>query len=156
MSTHYEEILEGESVIRQPPGPRHERVLLKLRELLSSILNEVPGVELLENRSVMQISAGSLFRPDMCLVSSVEKRLVLVIEVIDSVDHRIDTVDKKELYESNKISRLWIVDPRYDNVEVYHASPHGLRLVEILAGRELLADPLLPGFQLIVKDLFSE
>ena len=156
MSTHYEEILEGESVIRQPPGPRHEKVLHKLRELLTGVLNEIANVELLESRSVMQISPGSMFRPDMCLVASANNKLLLAIEVIDSVDHRIDTVEKKDLYDSHQIPRLWIVDPRYDNIEVYHGSRHGLRLKQILAGRELLSEPLLPGFQLIVKDLFSE
>lgn len=156
MSTHYEEIIEGESVIRQPPGARHESVLQKLRERLVAILTEVPAIDLLESRSVMQISAGSMVRPDMCLVASTNRKLVLAIEVIDSVDHRIDTVQKKDLYDSGKVPRLWIVDPRYDNIEVYHGSPHGLRLDQILAGREVLTEPMLPGFELIVNDLFKE
>ena len=36
MSEHYEEILEGETFIRQPPGPRHEKVLGQLQELLAA------------------------------------------------------------------------------------------------------------------------
>jgi Uma2 family endonuclease len=156
MSEHYEEILEGESFIRQPPGPRHERVLQKLHQALSSEVSQIPNLTILPLRSVMQISAGSMVRPDLCLVASINNKLALAIEVIDSVDHRIDTVEKKELYDANRIPRLWIVDPRYDNIEVYQGSPHGLRLTEILAGREALEEPLLPGFKLVARELFAE
>ena len=43
-----------------------------------------------------------------------------------------------------------MVDPRYDNVEVYHGTQYGLTLKRVLAVRELLteslhADSFLPG-----------
>jgi Uma2 family endonuclease len=47
-----------------------------------------------------------------------------------------------------------MIDPRYDNVEVYHAGEYGLMLKGILAGREVLTEALLPEFQLAVADLF--
>ena len=49
-----------------------------------------------------------------------------------------------------------MIDPRYDNVEIYHGTPHGMALQKILASRELLRESLLPGFELVVEDLFSE
>jgi len=45
-----------------------------------------------------------------------------------------------------KLPRLWMVDPRYDNVEVYHSNEYGLILKSILAGHELLTEKLLPEF----------
>jgi Uma2 family endonuclease len=62
---------------------------------------------------------------------------------------------KKQIYEELKLPRLWMVDPRYNNVEVYHASDYGLRLKEILALREILADKLLPEFQVSIEELFA-
>jgi Uma2 family endonuclease len=50
---------------------------------------------------------------------------------------------------------LWMVDPRYDNVEVYHCNQYGLILKGILAGREVLAERLLPEFQLTIAELFA-
>ena len=47
-----------------------------------------------------------------------------------------------------------MIDPRYDNIEVYHGSPYGLMLKSMLAGHEILAEELLPEFQLTVSDLF--
>ncbi len=47
-----------------------------------------------------------------------------------------------------------MIDPRYDNVEIYHASQYGLVLKGILAGNEILTEKLLPEFQMTVADLF--
>ena len=63
---------------------------------------------------------------------------------------------KKQIYEDLRIPRLWMIDPRYDNVEVYHASPYGLSLKGILAGNDLLTERLLPEFQVSMRDLFAE
>ena len=97
-----------------------------------------------------------MFRTDLTLITSANERLILAVEVVDANDHRIDTVNKKELYETQNVPRLWMIDPRYDNVEVYSGSPHGLRLNRILAGREVLTESFLPGFSLTIQDLFAE
>jgi Uma2 family endonuclease len=82
-------------------------------------------------------------------------KLWLAAEIINSEDHRADTVVKKQMYEDVKLSRLWMTDPRYDNLEVYHGSEYGLILKEMLAGREVLTEALLPEFQLTVAELFK-
>jgi hypothetical protein len=48
-----------------------------------------------------------------------------------------------------------MVDPRYDNIEVYRSTEYGLVLKGILAGREVLADPQIPGFGPSVGDVFK-
>jgi hypothetical protein len=50
---------------------------------------------------------------------------------------------------------LWRIDPRYDNVEVYHGGPYGLALKGILIGRQTLSEELLPAFQVVVMELFA-
>jgi Uma2 family endonuclease len=65
-------------------------------------------------------------------------------------------VRKKSLYEEANVPRLWMIDPRYDNVEVYHGTPHGLALQHILAAREILAEKLLPALRLEIAILFQE
>ena len=62
---------------------------------------------------------------------------------------------KKQVYEDLNLPRLWMIDPRYDNVEVYHGGPYGVALQQILSGREVLTENLLPGFQLSVAELFG-
>jgi hypothetical protein len=40
-------------------------------------------------------------------------------------------------------------------VEIYHGTQYGMTLKHILAGREVLSEPLLPGFQIGVHELFA-
>jgi len=65
-------------------------------------------------------------------------------------------VMKKQIYEERNIPRLWMVDPRYDNVEIYHGSQYGLMLKGILAGKETLTEQLLPALNVSVAELFRE
>ncbi len=48
-----------------------------------------------------------------------------------------------------------MIDPRYDNVEIYQGTEHGLALQRILAGREVVTENLLPEFQTTVTQLFA-
>jgi Uma2 family endonuclease len=82
-------------------------------------------------------------------------KLWLAVEIISTDDHRSDTVIKKQIYEDIRVPRLWMVDPRYDNVEVYHSTEWGLALKGILAGSEVLAEALIPEFQIVVTELFA-
>jgi Uma2 family endonuclease len=155
MSEPYEETLQGEVTLRLPPGPRHELICERLHGLVKASVANFPGTKLLEIRSEIRLDVDTKVRPDLALIAAATGKLWLAAEVVNSEDHKADTVYKKELYESSKLPRLWMVDPRYDNVEVYHASEYGMRLQEILAGQDLLTEKLLPEFQISVTDLFA-
>lgn len=156
MSEPYEEIIEGESYVRQAPGVRHELIRGRLESRLTACLQSLPMARLLAARTVLQLTPGTLVRPDLAVVATANDRLLLAIEIIDAADHRTDTVTKKEIYETRNVPRLWVVDPRYDNVEVYHGSPYGLRLQRILAGADTLEDALLPEFAWVIRELFAD
>jgi Uma2 family endonuclease len=156
MSEPYEEIIEGESFVRQPPGVRHELIRERLAARLTAAIELLPSTRLLATRSVLHLTPGTMVRPDLTVVASANDRLLLAVEVIDPGDHRLDTVVKKEAYESRNVPRLWMVDPRYDNVEVYHGSPYGLRLQGILAGSDRLEEALLPEFAYVIRELFAD
>src|SRR5205814_9608068 len=106
---------------------------IRLHELITASLANIATSRLLPRRSVVQIAAGTLVRPDVALVTVATGKIWLAAEVISSDDHRADTVTKKEIYEELNLPRLWMIDPRYDNVEVYHGSEYGLMLKGILA-----------------------
>ncbi|PYK98815.1 MAG: hypothetical protein DME18_13920 [Verrucomicrobia bacterium] len=155
MSEPYEEIVEGETYLRMPPGARHEVICSRLHELIAASLANVTTARLLPPRSVVQIASGTLVRPDLALVTVATGKIWLVAEIISSDDHRPDTVTKKQIYEELNIPRLWMIDPRYDNVEIYHGSQYGLMLKRILAGREVLTEQLLPTLLVTIAELFQ-
>jgi Uma2 family endonuclease len=154
MSLPYEEIVEGETYLRFPPSLRHEAICQRLHELISLSLQANPLLHLLDSRSIIQLSAGTIVRPDVAVINQSSKKIWLAVEVISSDDHHTDTVVKKSIYEDVNLTRLWMVDPRYDNVEVYHGSPYGMVLRHILAGSDLLQEEQLPGLQISITHLF--
>jgi len=155
MSEPYEEILEGETIRRAAPGPRHELICTRLHDRVHAGVANFTGSRLLAPRSRVQLSAPTTVCPDLALVTVATGKLWLAAEIVSSDDHRMDTVIKKQIYEELKLPRLWMVDPRYDNVEVYHAGMYGLMLKGILAGQDVLTEKLLPEFQLKVAELFE-
>jgi Uma2 family endonuclease len=155
MNQPYEEILDGATLPRSAPGERHEQILDRLHRELAAGVNGLAATQLLAPRTQVQVTRTTRLCPDLALVTAASGRLFLAVEVISRDDHRADTVTKKEIYEQIRIPRLWMVDPRYDNVEVYHSFEFGLKLHGILAGSEVLSDRLIPQFQLTVTRLFA-
>ncbi len=155
MSDPYEEIVNGERVLRLPPRKRHEEILARLHKRVAGAAGSLVTTKVLAPRTKIEVSCQNIFRPDMALVTSATDKVWLVAEVVSADDHHADTVDKKSVYEELKLPRLWMIDPRYDNVEVYHGTPYGLSLKRVLAGRELLTEALLPGFQFAIHELFA-
>ena len=103
----------------------------------------------------MELDPQNQLAPDLSVVLVETQRPWLCAEVIDPADHRADTVEKKALYEDIRLPRLWVIDPRYDNVEVYHASAYGLVLRDIFHRRQEIKDEQLPGFTLKLEELFG-
>ena len=155
MSRAYEEILEGATLPRSAPGNHHEQICDRLHREMASSINGLTTTRLLPARTKVQVFYHTAVCPDLALLTTATQKLFLAVEVIDRADHRPDTVIKKELYEKIRVPRLWILDPRYDNVEVYHSMPFGLSLQGILAGRDFLREKLIPQFQVSIAELFK-
>jgi Uma2 family endonuclease len=154
MSEPYEETVQGEALSRRAPGTRHELICGRLHDCMRACLANLTSTRLLSPRTQVKLSPAVALCPDLALVTVATGKLWLAAEIISSDDHRADTVLKKQIYEDLKVPRLWMIDPRYDNVEVYHGSEYGLILKGILAGSEVLTENLLPEFQVTVADLF--
>lgn len=155
MTEPYEEIYAGEVTLRLPPGRRHEVICSRLHAIVKAKVANITSTRLLEPRTAVEMAHDTRLCPDLALVTAATNKLWLAAEIVSSEDHHADTVIKKELYESIRLPRLWMVDPRYGNVEVYHATPYGLALKTILAGRDVLSEDLLPEFALTIADLFA-
>ena len=155
MSSPYEEIVEGETLLRFAPSARHEKICALLHAAIAGSLTSVSTSRQLSPRSIVQLTSGTLVRPDLALLTAATGKVWLAAEIVSSDDHHTDTVTKKSIYEEINVPRLWMIDPRYDNLEVYHGTPYGLALKGILAGRDVLRESLIPQFQLKISDLFA-
>jgi len=155
MSRPYEEILDGATLPRSAPSERHEQICQRLHREMAAGVNGLASTQLLAPRTQIQVSRTTRLCPDLALVTAATGKLFLAVEIITRDDHHPDTVTKKEIYEQIRVPRLWMVDPRYDNVEIYHSFEFGLRLHGILAGSEVVTDKLIPQFKIVVAQLFA-
>ena len=155
MSQSYAEILNGAPLARCAPGPRHELICARLHKWVKASVANFAGTRLLPPRAEVRLSMKHTVCPDLALVAVATGKAWLAAEIVSSDDHAPDTVIKKQIYEEMRLPRLWMIDPRYDNAEVYHCSEYGLVLKSILAGHELLTEKLLPEFQLTMTALFA-
>jgi Uma2 family endonuclease len=155
MSLTYAEILNGAPLARRAPGARHEMICARLHQWMRASVADFTATRLLAPRTEVRLSLKHTVCPDLALVTAANGKLWLAAEIVSSDDHQPDTVIKKQIYEEMRLPRLWMIDPRYDNVEVYHSSEYGLILKGILAGHELLTEKLLPEFQLTIAELFA-
>ncbi|MBL9168583.1 MAG: Uma2 family endonuclease [Verrucomicrobiales bacterium] len=156
MPEPYSELIENELILRVPPRPSHERICQRLHRWVVRSLTPASSCRALALRDPVKLSDTNQFRPDLAMVTSALGKLWLAAEVINQEDHHADTVLKKSVYEEIRIPRLWIVDPRYENVEVYHATQYGLSLRQTLTVKEILLEPLLPGFEMPLSELFGD
>jgi len=155
MSLPYEEVLQGAPLVRGSPGSRHEHICERLHGCVHASVANLTSTTLLPKRSAVRVAPDTVLRPDLALVTIPGSRLWLAAEIVNSEDHAPDTVVKKQIYEEIRLPRLWMIDPRYDNVEVYHSTQYGMVLKAILAGGELLNEKLLPEFQITISELFK-
>ena len=155
MSEPYEEIFDGAATPRKTPGLRHEQICSRLHAIVTASVANITSTRLLPPRTEVRVTDTTTLCPDLALVTMATGKLWLAAEIVSSDDHRTDTVVKKQIYEDIKVPRLWMIDPRYDNVEIYHASQYGMMLKGILAGREVMTETLLPEFELVVAELFA-
>ena len=140
---------------RSAPGGRHEQICARLHAAMAASVANLGTTQLVPPRTKIQVSRTTTLCPDLALITTATGRLWLAVEIVHTGDHHADTVIKKEVYEHVRVPRLWMVDPRYDNVEIYHSTEFGLALKGILAGSEILAEKLVPEFQFVIAELFA-
>ncbi len=155
MSEPYEELIDGETFIRGPLNGPHETLCDRLDRWVARQLPANSAFKLLPRRATVTLRAGTCVCPDLALVRRDNSQLYLAVEVLQPGDHHPDTVLKKQIYSDCRAPRLWIVDSRYQNVEIYGTTPVGFRLESILTTQESLADAGLTGAAYPVADLFA-
>jgi len=136
VSQPYEEVLDGATLPRSAPGARHELICKRLHAAMTAGVANLGSTQLLAPRTKIRVAHSTTICPDLALITAATGKLWLAVEIVNTGDHHADTVIKKEIYEQVRVPRLWMIDPRYDNVEIYHSTEFGLALKGILAGSE--------------------
>jgi Uma2 family endonuclease len=80
-----------------------------------------------------------------------------MIEIFSAgkLNEQWDKETKRKLYSLYGVQEYWVVDWRLKTIEVYRRDQAQLALVCTLLGNDLLASPLLPGFEVAIHKVFS-
>jgi Uma2 family endonuclease len=80
----------------------------------------------------------------------------LIVEVLSPDGLERDRIVKRDLYAQNGVREYWIVDPEAKTVEVFTLRDSRYEPNGYFESNDILASPLLSGFQLAMPDLFAE
>jgi Uma2 family endonuclease len=159
------ELIDGEVFVTPSPSEKHQRVLAKL---FVSIYTHV------EARNLGRVYIApfdvvfgekTALQPDLLFVSAGRLGIIgpeyvlgapdLVVEVLSPFRQSYDRVTKLEQYALHGVTECWVVDPFAESIEVYVLAGSRYELKGAFAGDDILQSPLLPGWEIPVRSLFS-
>lgn len=124
------EVLEGALAKDPSPNINHQRIILKLSEILRNYFRAVDtDGELFIAPLDVKLDQYTVVQPDLFYLTGQQKTLVtdyyidgapyLVIEVLSNYNRSKDRLQKLQLYQKSKVFHYWIVDPEDKTMECY-------------------------------------
>jgi len=157
----YYELDEGELIIVSPPKPKHGFICDKLIRRLADFV-DATGLGKIVSSVGFRLYGNVVRAPDVALISReqmkdldpddyVDGAPALAIEVISPTDSFEDISKKVDQHLAGGALSVWIIIPKTRKVEIYGPNPSRI----VLDNREIITDPVLPGFSLRVSELFD-
>ncbi len=161
------EILDGEHYVTPAPGRDHQGALGNLFLKIATFVRQHRlGTVLFAPFDVL-LSPHDIAQPDLLYISNERAALLteanakgapdLVIEVLSKSTRRRDETLKRDRYERFGVLEYWLADPVGRTVRVYRRVEAGFAAPEDLsaAAGDVLTTPLLPGFEMLVSEIFE-
>jgi Uma2 family endonuclease len=164
---HYE-LINGRIVMTPPAGWPHGSIEGNLVHLLNDHVRKAKLGMVLGSSTGYDLPSGDTLEPDVSFISAERfaagpapvrgkfLRIVpnLAVEILSRSTSRRDRVEKKQIYERNRVDEYWIIDPDRREVIVYHLGKRGYG-----TGRRLRAaripSRVLPKLPASAADLFD-
>lgn len=159
------ELIHGELIMTPAPLTIHQKVSLKIVELLLDFLKEHKIGELLFALVDVVLSPENVVQPDILFVGKERSQIItdkniagapdLVIEILSPASGYYDLIDKKELYETFGVKEYWIVDPMKQWIEIYVNENQKFKLLQRLDKQGVIQSKVLDGLQVELAKIFT-
>ncbi len=159
------EIIDGEHYVNPAPNTKHQRVLLRIAIALHNHVEAHQLGEVFIAPYDVILSDVDVLQPDLMFITAEHARLItaknlqgtpdLVIEILSPSNRQYDEVLKRKQYDRFGVAEYWIVDPENDAITVYRRGASTFDCVVRAATDGTITSPLLPGFSLVVPDVFA-
>jgi Uma2 family endonuclease len=162
------EIIDGEHYVSPAPSLSHQRLAFRLTLRVGGFI-ETNRLGLFFFAPVdVLLSAHDIVQPDLFFISNERSAIAqeqnvqgapdLVIEILSKGTLRLDKGPKLKAYERCGVREYWIFDRFQRGVLPWRRSGASLRSRPFLsaAAGDVLTSPLLPGFELLLAEIFEE
>jgi Uma2 family endonuclease len=107
----------------------------------------------------------TVVQPDICIVCDLDKldergcigAPDLIIEILSPGNSRKELKEKYEVYEENGVREYWMVDSTERAIFIYQLNENG-RFIGLRPRTEgeIVTTPIVPGFSMMVSDIFED
>jgi Uma2 family endonuclease len=119
------ELVDGEVLVTPSPHWVHQRIVVRLLELLAPYVRDQQLGETFVSPLDVRLEPGLVLQPDLLVVPTGElrsrddvvRKLLLAVETISPSSARHDRVTKRPRYQRNRVPEYWIVDDSSQTVE---------------------------------------
>ena len=157
------ELVDGELLVTPAPSWRHQRIIVRLLQLLLPYVTEHKLGEILLGPAELPLVTGELYEPDLFVVPVVNGRRptappgptrpLLVCETLSPGSSRHDRIAKRRSFQRNEVPDYWIIDGDAEVFEVWHPADER---PEIVDGRAVwLPVGASLSFELDVREFFA-
>ena len=159
------ELVCGEVHVTPAPATRHQFTVQNFAgslwaHVVKNRLGEVCTAPL-----DVRLGRDTALQPDLIFVSDARAAIIqenwiagapdLVVEVLSPSTEAFDRATKLPLYAEAGVTEVWLIDSQVKTVEVFSLQGKKYFVDSTLAGDQVLASGLFPGWQLPLHDLFD-
>jgi Uma2 family endonuclease len=158
------EIIDGELIVSRQPHLRHGVIIARLCSRVSSAIEGLGGLVIVEPGIVWSDEAEDNVVPDIAIVLPDRLHLAtgrslsgtpnIVMEVVSTGSVELDYVRKRDLYARSGAQEYWIIDWQRQLIEIWAFSESTARAVSYTRG-QTITTPLIPGLAVAVDELLS-
>ena len=158
------ELFKGELLTMSPAGEEHAAITMRLSGLLEPyVRSNRLGRAYAEGGFKLESNPDTVLAPDIAFirlerVGTVSKSYRagapdLAVEVLSPNDRTAKIEEKTARWLSLGVSVVWLVSPQNKTVEICFANGKREKLTE---SDELTGGDLIPGFRILVSDIFAD
>ena len=162
------ELIDGEHFVTPVPLTKHQRISVNLAAAIHHHCQRTKGGRVFSAPMDVIFTETDVVQPDILYIAKDREHIItreniqgapdLIVEILSNSTRRRDERLKRNLYEQHGVKEYWIVDPELDSVKLFRLHEGRYDTPQELTTEQphaTLTTPLLPGFSLILSDLFA-
>ena len=127
---HRYQVIDGELIIVPSPGAAHQRIQMKLSNILYEHIVKLDIGELMAAPFDVILAERNIAQPDLLFIAKERLDIItdanvqgapdLVIEILSPGTAQIDRTRKRDLYARFGVREYWLVSPEAGSIEVLY------------------------------------